>query len=372
MNKRILIIDDEKRMADSLRSLLGSQGYEAEVAYGGAEGIDALGKSAFPVVITDLRMREVGGLEVIRYVAENLPKTLVIVVTGYASTESAIEALHYHAFDYLRKPFEFDQMKTVIERAFNKLEVDQLRADMAAMITHDIKVPLTSILGFASLLYSRETETVHPRAKEFADNICGGARKILDLIDNYLTTAQAEAEDLAAHPRKVHLKYLVDDLVDVVSAEAERLGFELRASLEESLEVANLDEPLIYRGMGNLMQNALKYGDPAEHVALNLLRVDAESSPLGKESLRFEVENLAPSLNVDSLETLFHRFERAAPDTGIEGSGIGLYVVNAVARAHGGVAQAERRSEHRVCFSITIPMDLEEIGSAGGGAGSAE
>ncbi|MBI3737216.1 response regulator, partial [Candidatus Sumerlaeota bacterium] len=143
-DKSILIVDDERRLADSLRDLLAIEGYKARTAYSGSEALEALREHPYPIVVTDLRMQGVDGLDVIRHVHENYPKTLVIVVTGYASADSAIEALHYHAFDYIRKPFEFDHFKRALERAFQKLEMDQLREDTAAMITHDIKLPLTS------------------------------------------------------------------------------------------------------------------------------------------------------------------------------------------------------------------------------------
>ncbi len=361
MEKSILVVDDEKRMTDSLRDLLSPLGYEVTTANSGEEAIAELKRQRYPLVITDLRMQRAGGLDIMRHLDEHAPRTLVIVITGYASTESAIEAVHYHAFDYLRKPFEFDDLRRVIERAFQKIELDQLREDTAAMITHDIKVPLTSILGFASLLYNRDKDEFHPRAREFNEMIRSSARKILALVDNYLTSAKQENATLHVHALPTHLFPMIDELVETYRNEAERRGIRLEVSMEDAPPRAVLDEALIYRATANLIYNAVKYGDPAEPIRLKLSRLDAEVSGLGRPSLRIEVTNLAPHLEEEDLNALFHRFKRAHKQGGVEGSGIGLYVVDAVARAHEGAAHAERMEGNRVAFSMTIPMDLEPI-----------
>lgn len=370
MDKPLLIIDDEKRMTDSLRDLLTPEGYAVTTANTGREAIEELQRRDYPVVVTDLRMQGVTGLDVIRHIHESRPRTLVIVITGYASTESAIEAVHYHAFDYIRKPFEFDQLKGVIERAFQKIELDQLREDTAAMITHDIKVPLTSILGFASLIYKKESGEIHPRAREYTEMIRSSARKILALVDNYLTSARHESDTLHLHALPVHLEPLIDELVETYTAEAQRRGVKLEVSMKEAPRQAVIDEALIYRAVANLIYNAVKYADPEEPVQLRVTSLDAGESGLNRAALRFEVINRATDLEEEDLEGLFHRFKRAQKHSGVEGSGIGLYVVHAVARAHNGSAHASKIGNGRVAFSITVPLDLEPLIDSPGVASS--
>jgi FixJ family two-component response regulator len=301
-DKTLLIVDDEKRMTDSLRDLFTSQGYGVDTANSGAEAIEAIRAKAYPVVVTDLRMQGIDGLNVIRFVHEHRPRTMVIVITGYASTESAIEALHYQAFDYLRKPFEFDQLKSVVDRAFHRIEVNQLREDTAAMITHDIKVPLTSILGFASMIYNKRKEEFHPRAIEFAETIRSNAQKILALVDNYLASCKIETDNLVMNPGKVSIPNMVQDLMEAISNEAARQGFEIKVELEAGLEEAWFDEPYVFRSVGNLLQNAVKYGDPSGPIVLSIGRISSGESPIEKPSLRLEVINRAPGMEQENLD----------------------------------------------------------------------
>ncbi len=357
IEKSILLIDDERRMTESLRGLLTAAGLRVATANSGQEGIEALEQEHYPVVVTDLRMQGVDGLHVVRYVHEHCPKTLVIVITGYASTDSAIEALRYQAFDYIRKPFEFDRLKGAIDRAFQKLEVDQLREDTAAMITHDIKVPLTSIIGFASLLHDPRTGQYHPRGPEFIGTIRANAQRILALVDNYLTTCRIDSDSLVIHPTTVSLKHLLEEILGFVSHEAARRGLRIETDVAVDPPEAVFDESTIYRAVANLVQNAVKYGDPAEPIRIGVERLTPEASPLAEASLKFEVVNAAPQVQPSQLPGLFGRFKRLGKDRGIEGSGIGLYVVDQVARAHGGLAEARCLEGGRVAFAIILPAE---------------
>ena len=119
-NIRIIVIDDEEKLRNKLKILLLSEGYEVSTAGNGREGIEKLNQEAFDLVITDIVMPEVDGYEVMRFVKENIPKLIVIVVTGHTSEESAAEAIKRGAYDYIIKPFDFEVLKAVVKRALEE------------------------------------------------------------------------------------------------------------------------------------------------------------------------------------------------------------------------------------------------------------
>ena len=292
----ILVIDDERRMANSLRDLLADIGYEVDVAYGGQPGIAKLRTRAYQVVITDLRMENVDGLAVIRHVHENYPKTLIVVITGYASTESAIEAVHYQVFDYLRKPFDFELIRLVLEKAFQKLETDQLREDTAAMLSHDIKIPLSSIIGFAQMIHNPVSGQLHPRTSEFAETIEANGQKILNLLDNYLTSCKIEDGTFQISAVPSDMSGMIRDLISASQFSAKRCGCPIEANLENLPEMVRVDEPLLYRAVGNLLQNAIKYNSGDRPIHIGADRVTAAESALGVDTLEIWVEKRGPRL----------------------------------------------------------------------------
>jgi DNA-binding NtrC family response regulator len=114
---RILIADDE----DSYRELLSMQftraGYEVHLAADGEEALTHLGKNKFDVVLLDIRMPKVGGIQVLKYISQNCPTTKSIVLTGFADLELAMEAKQFGAVDFINKPFSLDDVMTSVRQA---------------------------------------------------------------------------------------------------------------------------------------------------------------------------------------------------------------------------------------------------------------
>jgi two-component system response regulator HydG len=121
------VVDDQRNMRTTLALMLRSAGYEVDEAADGAEGRDLGAGGAYDVVITDLRMGDQDGIEVLRGVKEAQPMTEVIVMTAYGTIESAVEAMRMGAFDYIQKPFTEQELTVKVSKA---LESRQLRGQM--------------------------------------------------------------------------------------------------------------------------------------------------------------------------------------------------------------------------------------------------
>ena len=121
----ILVVDDEHSMREFLEIMLGKEGYQVATAGGGGEAIDLLKKNDFDLVITDIRMKEIDGLEVLKKCKELHPSTIVIMISAYASTSTAVEAMKWGAYDYLPKPFKVKEIKAVIQDALQAAQAQE-------------------------------------------------------------------------------------------------------------------------------------------------------------------------------------------------------------------------------------------------------
>ena len=117
---KILIVDDEPRMCDSLKQLLSNQGYEISTANSGREALGYLSRNNIDLALFDIVMPDMGGLKLIDYVKIMNPEVPVVIITGHASVDSAIEALRKGAYDYIRKPFEFERLLKTVKNALNQ------------------------------------------------------------------------------------------------------------------------------------------------------------------------------------------------------------------------------------------------------------
>jgi signal transduction histidine kinase/DNA-binding response OmpR family regulator len=120
LSPKILIVDDEPRMCESLRMLFGRKGYEVRTASNGLEAREILQDRQFDVALVDMVMPDTNGHQLMDLINQKSPDTDVIIITGNASLEFAIGALKRGAYDYVRKPFEFEELLTTVENALNK------------------------------------------------------------------------------------------------------------------------------------------------------------------------------------------------------------------------------------------------------------
>ena len=122
MNKNysVLVVDDEPGMREFLEIMLTKEGYEVSIASNGEEAIEKIGKESFDLAIVDIQMPGINGIEVLRNTREKNYNTTIIMITAFASHESAIEAMKLGAYDYITKPFKIDEIKLVIKKSLDK------------------------------------------------------------------------------------------------------------------------------------------------------------------------------------------------------------------------------------------------------------
>jgi two-component system response regulator PilR (NtrC family) len=198
---RILIVDDEKGMRDLLSIMLRNDGYKVDSAESANRARDLILKTSYDLIISDIAMPDGSGVDVLRAAKETQPDTIVILITAYASTESAIEALKLGAYDYIIKPFDVEEMRIVLKNALERRQLerentllkrelqensrfDDLVGESAAM--EEVRAMLDRVAGTSStVLISGESGTgkelaaraIHRRSprksKQFVSINCG-------------------------------------------------------------------------------------------------------------------------------------------------------------------------------------------------------
>jgi diguanylate cyclase (GGDEF)-like protein/PAS domain S-box-containing protein len=175
---KVLVVDDDQFALRSIADVLGGESYQVVTATGGSEALDLLKQDSFDLVLTDLKMPEVDGLEVLRQARETAPQAVVLILTGYAALESAIEALREGAYDYLVKPCSGDELKLRIERGLERVrlaeerqrageEIRQHTAQLEAL--RQVGLEITAELDLDALLHS-----IASRATKLVRGTSGG------------------------------------------------------------------------------------------------------------------------------------------------------------------------------------------------------
>lgn len=121
----ILVVDDEKIIRDGCIKILSKEGWAVQTASSGAEGLQRIGEQSFDLLLLDLKMPGLSGMEVLQRLRASHPDLLIVVITGYATVESAVEAMKAGAYDFIPKPFTPDQLRIVVHRALEKKTLEQ-------------------------------------------------------------------------------------------------------------------------------------------------------------------------------------------------------------------------------------------------------
>lgn len=119
----ILIVDDDRDIADILVDIVSNKERAVDVCYDGLDAVKSIQSSIYDLVIVDLIMPGAGGLDVLKYAKKSNPAALVIIITGYASLETAVTAVKEGAYDYIRKPWKLEEIKLVVENAVDKIKL---------------------------------------------------------------------------------------------------------------------------------------------------------------------------------------------------------------------------------------------------------
>jgi two-component system response regulator PilR (NtrC family) len=197
---KILIAEDEKSMREVLEIFLQEEGYETFTAKDGKEALEMLEGDIYDVVITDIKMPRADGFEVLKKTKEISPQTVVIMITAFGTTESAIEAIKLGAYDYIEKPFKIEEIRVVIKRALERKRIisklsllserlakppelhdilyrsDKMKALVEALpriAESNSSVLITGESGVGKELFARALHRLSPRAsKEFVTVNC--------------------------------------------------------------------------------------------------------------------------------------------------------------------------------------------------------
>ncbi|GAB4230088.1 MAG: HAMP domain-containing sensor histidine kinase [Acidobacteriota bacterium] len=352
MEARILIVDDEEIVHKSCRRIFRHSDYELEHAYNGEEALQKLQQGRFDLVITDLMMPGMSGMELLERLVRDRPELTVIVFTGYATVESARQALKLGAFDYIPKPFTPDELRQVVANALEarrKKEGGQA-LDLMAIISHDLRSPLATVHASAETLYRGYFGELQPQQRKALEAILRNCQYLEDIIRSFLDLQNVTLENLESFARPVKL---VSEVIRPV-LEREDIARNFRdmnimTEFEADPEVL-ADPELLQIVVSNLLSNAVKYGRDGGEIRV---RVRVE----GGEAV-VSVWNEGVGIPREAFPRLFQMRSRLKQKgtEGVKGNGLGLYICRTILEKHGGRIWVDSEPGRWAEFSFALPL----------------
>jgi signal transduction histidine kinase len=351
----ILVVDDESSARSALDELLSAEGYQVTTAGNGLEAMGSLVDAAPDVVLTDLKMPGMGGLDLLRNLRALKNDAVVIVMTAFGALDTAVLALKEGAADYLTKPVDIDQLLLVVGREMErralrreaeeaKLRLLAANRDLeafAARVAHDLRAPLAPISLLAGVL---KLQSRDPRIAGTADRIVAGIRRASDMIEGLLTFSRtgrygAEGVTVAAALIRQSLEDHAGPIADG------------QVTVEVDLDAAglvNCSASLFREIVDNLVSNALKHLDGGERRWMKVGLVSQGGH------VELEVQDSGPGIPPHALERIFDLFYRV-PNDPAPGSGIGLATVRRIVEAQNGQIMVRSEVGQGASFRVRLP-----------------
>jgi signal transduction histidine kinase len=353
----ILVVDDEANARFALAELLAAEGYRVAAAADGFKALALLRDEPPDVVLTDLKMPGMGGLELLANLRARGNDAAVVVMTAFGAMDTAVSALKEGAADYLTKPINVDELMLVIEREMERRslrrEAEQARLRLiaanhdleafAARVAHDLRAPLSPISLLAATL---KLQSADPRIVRTADRIVASVRRASDMLEGLLTFSRTGRPEVVGSVTvgAAVIRESLDDFAGRIAAGQVTVEIDLDVTASVSCGAS-----LFRQIVDNLIGNSLKHLEGRDR---RWIRVAFTRRAGGFIDL--EVEDSGPGIPAGALERIFELFYRV-PGDAAPGSGIGLATVRRIVDAQGGKITARSESGQGAMFRARLP-----------------
>ena len=353
---RVLVVDDNAAFVENLVEILQTEGYLVRTASTVAEALVAA-HSGLDVALVDLRLPDGDGSQLAKQLKENQPDSEVILLTGYASVESAAEAVRAGVCAYLIKPCATPELLLTIEQALRQVRLQaekrelmrraQVAEKLAAVgtltagLSHEIRNPLNAAalqLSVAERRVERLPTELQGPISEPLSLVRDEIRRLEHILQDFLQFARP----IHFVPKTVELNVVVQKVYSLLKGDAERRGIRFECSCPSGVRVLG-DQDRIQQVLVNLSLNALDAAPSGGWIRLICHQAERD--------VVLSVEDSGAGIGPEDMQHIFEPFFTTKP----AGSGLGLPIVHAIVTQHDGSIQAENMPGAGARFTIRLP-----------------
>ncbi|MDP3879690.1 MAG: ATP-binding protein [Dehalococcoidales bacterium] len=374
----VMVVEDDIGTRITLCGILEDAGYSVIELERGADALEMIRGCPFEAVITDIRLPDASGMEILELAREMNPEAIVIMMTGYASVETAINAVNDGAYAYFVKPINPDEMKTAIANALKQqrlalenkglvaslqdtnhllLEANEelkrateAKSEFLAHMSHELRTPLNVIIGFSELMLDKVPGEINREQRQCLNDILQGGRQLLSLVNDILDLSRIESGKMELRLADFAIGNLVEPLKRVMVPRLAQKKQEFTIMIGDALPPVNADTDRVVQVLINLLSNASKFTPEGGKLKLEAGREDG--------CCYVSVVDNGIGIAREEQEKIFEPFYQAdsAAVRKKNGTGLGLTIARQIVEMHGGRIWVESESGEGSRFTFTLPF----------------
>jgi signal transduction histidine kinase len=363
---KVLVIDDEEIARISCQRVLKREGIDVRLAPSGREGLEMVLQDPPELALVDLKMPEMDGVEVVRRIHAHDPSIVSIIITGYATIESAVAVMKEGAYDYLPKPFTPDELLIVVRRGLEKRRLDQesralreekeaMERNFVTMVTHQLRSPLSAIMQYFEVLLANIGGELNDNQREMLERAQERLQGLLDLINDWLDMSRVHAGDIVNRLRPTSVAQCIQTALRALEHAGQDRGITVTSEIPEDLPEIRADLESLREVLANLVANAVNYNRDGGQVLVR-------ARSLGPQ-VAIEVEDNGYGIDAKEIPFIFDQFYRGKEKRvrQRQGTGLGLAIAQKIVRAHGGTIEVSSELGRGTTFSVRIPTEPGEL-----------
>jgi len=366
---RTLVVDDELGMRRSISKALTKTtltipdidekiGFEVDTAADGQEALEKIETQRPDLLLLDYKLPDITGLDILDQVTREESEMVTVMITAYASLETAVTAVKNGAFDFLAKPFNPDELRATVSKAVQNLilarhikklaqERHQVRFQFISVLGHELKSPINAVEGYLNLMKDRTLGNSLDEYESMVDRCLlrtqGMMKLILDLLDLTRIESGTKKQDLEI----LDIRSIAQQSMETMQpmADERKIKIQLHADVPIPLRCDSGEIEIIFN---NLISNAVKYNVDEGSVDIFLDKID--------DTVTLRVKDTGIGMSAEDQDTLFQEFTRIknAKTRNILGSGLGLTILKKISALYDGMISVESEPDVGSTFSVTL------------------
>ena len=375
----ILFAEDDESLFDLVRLQfkedINSDEFTLIHAKNGKEALNILeNNDQIAVLISDINMPEVDGLELLNIVKEQFPLLKTIIMTAYGDMENVRTAMNQGAFDFIIKPFKKSDLKNTIQKAlmevdrFEKMifelqlakEANRLKSEFMANISHELLTPMHGILNFSEFGYKKTLDDSsmdqekQKKCNTYFSGINQSAKRLLEMINDILKLSLLESGQEKFNIKSNDLDHIIRQSLATLEKKLKTKEIKIKYTMLDNGTFI-CDGPKISEVINRIMQNAIKFSPQASEIDIQVsLQSENESH---NKYFKICISDQGPGIPKGELRSIFEKFSQSSTtNTGAGGRGLGLTICREIISQHQGKIWVENNQSVGACFCIQLPV----------------
>ena len=354
--EKILFIERDKDLATDIHSKLSRDGFNVDTVFSAKEGYAKIRQSSYDLIImnTQFPNEEITCNTILKLISQQYYKTPIILTCDDVSSIPSSHNIPCHIFSFFKKPINYKFFKSTIVRALEQTTGNKFKEDLFAMFSHDVKAPLTSIIGYSSIILSGKCGEISQQGYDCVAKIASKARKILLLTEDFLTSCKIDADQIMLRKSSTDINKVIENVL----ADLEILSSEKNLKIEFNsgdLKQANVDEIEIERVFTNLIYNAIKFADKDGKIIITTSMTRPRKENVSPQ-ITVAISNTGPGISKEEVPFVFHKYRHLKGSDTASGFGLGLYIVKFLIEEHNGEIDFYSEPDELTTFTVKLPI----------------